>query len=223
MDRSVRGRAERNWILHPGARLRIDMHPGQYTVLNAKETRIVENAIRDLEYHCQILDQMGLDETAKVQIHVGGVYGDRAASMLRFEEVCGKLPEKIRRRLVIENDERSYSLADCLRISEATGCPVVFDVYHHFLLNEAEPLHEALAAAAQTCQENDGLPIVDYSSVLPSGRFGRHADTLDSADFVQFLEHSRPNDFDVMLEIKDKELSALQAVKIARHDSRRLM
>lgn len=200
--------------------VRVDMHPGQYTLLNAKEPRIVENAIRDLEYHALILDQMGLDETAKVQIHVGGVYGDRSASMRRFTETYGELAAPIRRRLVIENDERSYPLADCLEISEATGCPVVFDIYHHSLLNQDEPLHEALAAAAGTWEATDGLPILDYSSALPGGRYGRHADTLDPEDFEHFLRRTRPYDFDVMLEIKDKELSAIQAVEIARSDSR---
>ena len=200
--------------------VRIDMHPGQYTLLNAKETRIVENAIRDLEYHCQILDQMGLDKTAKVQIHVGGVYGDRSASMRRFAEAFGQLAAPIRRRVAIENDERSYPLADCLEISEATGCPVVFDVYHHSLLNQDEPLHEALNAAAETWEVTDGLPILDYSSSLPGGRFGRHADTLDPEDFEQFLRRTYPYDFDVMLEIKDKEISALRAVAVAQNDPR---
>ena len=37
---------------------------------------------------------------------------------------------------------------------------------------------------------------------------------------MRFLEQSRPFDFDVMLEIKDKETSALKAVEIARTDER---
>ena len=200
--------------------IRIDMHPGQYTLLNAKEPRIVTNAIRDLQYHCDVLDLMELDETAKVQIHVGGVYGDREASMQRFVDAVGGLPRSLRRRLVIENDERSYPLPDCLGVSAQTGCPVVLDVYHHSLLNHGESLSEALAAAAMTWKAADGLPIVDYSSPLPRGRFGRHADTLDPEDFGRFLKDSLPNDFDVMLEIKDKEVSALRAVALAQSDPR---
>jgi len=140
--------------------------------------------------------------------------------MQRFVEALRELAGPIRRRLVIENDERSYPLADCLRISEETGCPVVFDVYHHSLLGRGEPLPEALSAAAQTWEKTDGLPIVDYSSALPGGRFGRHADTLDPEGFEKFLDHSRPNDFDAMLEIKDKEISALRAVALAQNDPR---
>ena len=77
-----------------------------------------------------------------------------------------------------------------------------------------------LASAAETWSAADGIPIVDYSSPLPGGRFGQHAETLDADDFGAFLAASREVDVDVMLEIKDKELSALRAVELARGDAR---
>jgi UV DNA damage endonuclease len=52
------------------------MHPDQFVVLNSPNEKIVQNSINELTYHCRILDMMRLDETAKVQIHIGGVYGD---------------------------------------------------------------------------------------------------------------------------------------------------
>lgn len=205
-------------IQHLG--IRIDMHPGQYTVLNSPDEKVVKNAMRDLVYHVGVLDEMGLDATAKVQIHVGGVYGDREASLARFITRARLLPETIRRRLVIENDERSYDLADCLQVAEATGLPVVLDVYHHALNNRGESVAAALSAAHETWSSEDGPPIVDYSSPLPGGRFGRHAESLDEADFRAFLAASRETDFDVMLEIKDKEASARRAVEIAQSAGR---
>lgn len=206
------------WVSEQG--VRIDMHPGQYTVLNAKEDRIVANAILDLEYHCDVLDLMGLDHSAKIQIHVGGVYGDRAASMERFVNAVRCLPEGIGARLVIENDERSFPLEDCLTLSSRIGIPVVFDAYHHDLLNRGEPLRDALATAGETWGSEDGIPIVDYSSPAAGGRFGRHAETLDVRHFKMFLAQSAPHDFDLMLEIKDKELSALRAAALAGDDVR---
>jgi UV DNA damage endonuclease len=56
-------------------RIRISMHPGQYTVLNTQREPILENSIRELEYHTQVLDSMNLDTSAKMQLHIGGVYG----------------------------------------------------------------------------------------------------------------------------------------------------
>lgn len=206
------------FLRHVG--VRIDMHPGQYTVLNSPDKKVAENAVRDLVYHVGVLDEMGLDATAKVQVHLGGVYGDREASLARVIARAKLLPETIRRRLVIENDERSYDLADCLRVAEATRLPVVLDVYHHRLKSRGESVAQALQAAAETWTADDGLPIVDYSAPLPGGRFGQHAESLGEAGFRAFLRSSRGTDFDVMLEIKDKETSALRAVKIARGDRR---
>jgi UV DNA damage endonuclease len=205
-------------IQHEG--VRIDMHPGQYTVLNSPDESVVKNAMRDLVYHVGVLDEMGLDQAAKVQIHLGGVYGDHEASLARFIARARILPETIRRRLVIENDERHFALADCLRAADGAHLPVLLDVYHHRLKNDGELLVDALAAAAETWSAADGIPIVDYSSPLPGGRFGQHAETLDADVFRQFLNETRGLDADVMLEIKDKELSALRAVELARGDPR---
>jgi UV DNA damage endonuclease len=205
-------------IQHDG--IRIDMHPGQYTVLNSPDEKVAKNAVRDLVYHVGVLDEMGLDPTAKVQIHLGGVYGDRETSLARFIARAKLLPETVRRRLAIENDERSFGLADCLRVAEAVRLPVLLDVYHHRLKNDGESLADALVAAAETWSAADGVPMVDYSLPLPGGRFGQHAETLDDDDFRRFVHASRGVDVDVMLEIKDKELSALRAVELARGDPR---
>jgi UV DNA damage endonuclease len=40
-------------------------------------------------------------------------------------------------------------------------------------------------------------------------------ETIDLKEFTKFLDKSKPYDFDVMLEIKDKEKSALGAVEVA--------
>ena len=157
---------------------------------------------------------MGLDAANKIQIHVGGVYGDRAASMKRFAARFRKLPARVKRRLVVENDERSYGLADCLSVHAATGVPVVFDTLHHAANNRGEDLREALMAAGATWRETDGLPMVDYSSQKTDGRPGAHAHVLDTGDFRSFLAAARGLDLDVMLEVKDKERSALTALSI---------
>jgi UV DNA damage endonuclease len=201
-------------------RMRISMHPDQFVIINAQDPAIVERSLAELAYHAAVLDAMGLDATAKIQLHVGGVYGDKAASMARFCREYERLEEPVRRRLVIENDDRRYTLADCLRIHEETGIPVLFDAFHHRVVSSGEPVDEAVERCSATWQADDGVLMVDYSTQAPGERRGKHAETLDTDHFAQFLIDTAPTDMDIMLEIKDKEKSALRAIEIALRDGR---
>ena len=196
-----------------GNELRISMHPDQFVLINSPEERIFNNSSGELSYHADVLDLLGLDRTAKIQIHAGGVYGDKAASMERFITRYGKLPSKIRDRLVIENDERLYSLADCMQLHARTGAPVLFDAFHFSCNNSGERLRDAVRDAARTWSGPDGIPMVDYSSQQKGKRPGTHAQSIDIRSFRKFLKETEGLDLDIMLEIKDKERSALRALK----------
>jgi UV DNA damage endonuclease len=197
--------------------MRISMHPDQFTLINTPDEKVLAAGIRELEYHAEVLDLMGLDATHKVQIHVGGVYGNKPESVNRFARRYEALSDGVKRRLAIENDDRLYSLADCLEIHRRTGVPVVFDAFHHRLLQaDGLPVRRALEAAAATWKPEDGALMVDYSSQEPGKRPGTHAGTIDLADFQAFLDAAAGLDFDVMLEIKDKDASALKAVRLLR-------
>jgi UV DNA damage endonuclease len=199
---------------------RISMHPDQFVLLNAPDKGVLRRSIADLEYQVQVLDLMGLDRSAKVQVHVGGVYGDKPAGIERFVHQYDLLEPAIRERLVIENDERLYSLSDCLAIHERTGIPVIADTFHHSLLNNGEQFFSLFNQVWKTWKTNDGIPMIDYSSQEPGKRVGAHASHIVAEDFRQFLKATLPADFDIMLEIKDKEKSALGALATARDDPR---
>ena len=200
--------------------IRISMHPGQYTVLNSPDPGILERTIKELRYHADVLDALDLDVSAKVQIHVGGVYGDKNESLGRFIQRYHDLDEVFKRRLVIENDDRNYTVHDCMRIYAETGVPILFDVFHHELNHSGSSGAKTLAAITKTWQEHDGIPMVDYSYHRIGGRKVSHTESIDSSHFERFLATTRPYDFDIMLEIKDKETSAMKAVEIARKDKR---
>jgi UV DNA damage endonuclease len=203
-----------------GHRMRISMHPDQFVVINAKDPGIVDRSVAELRYHARVLDALHLDAAAKIQIHVGGVYGDKEAAMERFCREYARLDEGILRRLVVENDDSRYTLADCLRIHAETGIPVLFDVFHHTVNPSGEGVAEAVELSGATWRPHDGILMVDYSTAMPGGRRGRHTESIDTADFAEFLGRTAPADMDIMLEIKDKEKSALAAVGIARQDGR---
>lgn len=196
--------------------IRISMHPDQFILLNSDKKEVVANSIAELDYHARFLDAMGLDKTAKIQIHVGGVYENKEEAIKRFIQVYKKLPENIKSRLVIENDDKLYSLKDCLEISKAVKVPVLFDFFHHECLNNGETWPEAFELASKTWKKKDGIPLTDYSIQKVDERKGAHATSIDEEAFKKFLTEMKGADFDLMLEIKDKEKSALKAVAIAK-------
>ncbi|MCG6918165.1 MAG: UV DNA damage repair endonuclease UvsE [Deltaproteobacteria bacterium] len=196
--------------------IRISMHPDQFVIINALKKDVVERSVKELEYHCTVLDKMGLDRSAKIQIHLGGVYGDKVSAMDRFIASYNSLSTPLKSRLVIENDDRSYSLEDCLAVHHKIGIPIIFDVFHHQCLNNGETLRQALELSGNTWTKADGIPMVDYSSQQRGQRSGSHAKTLNPEMFKKFLHEASGLDFDLMLEIKDKETSALKALEILR-------
>ncbi|HOW36747.1 MAG TPA: UV DNA damage repair endonuclease UvsE [Candidatus Pacearchaeota archaeon] len=195
---------------------RISMHPDQFVLINSPNKEIVKRSIDELNYHCEVLEAMHLDNSAKVQIHVGGIYNNKPEAMQRFIENYNKLPEKIKKRLCIENDDRLFSLKDCLQIHKTTQIPIIFDFFHHECLNNKEPTSEAVKLASQTWKKQDGILMADYSSQEKDERKGKHAETIDLKDFQEKINQAKQNknlDFDVMLEIKDKEKSAIKVIK----------
>ena len=197
-------------------RMRVSMHPDQFVVLNTKDEEILERSIAELFYHADVLDLLGTGRNAKIQIHIGGVYGDKAASIERFIGRARVLPPGVAKRLVIENDERLYSLKDCLHVHKKTGLPVVLDVFHHSCNHNGESLREAILLAEKTWRKQDGPPIIDYSSQEKGRRLGTHSRTINIRHFTAFLRQTRDRNPDIMLEIKDKEKSALKALRFLR-------
>lgn len=196
--------------------MRISMHPDQFVLLHSPKENVVESSIAELEYHAAVLDALELEKTHKIQIHLGGAYGDKEDSIQKFVERYKRLPSSVQRRLVVENDDRIYSVKDCLKLNEETGIPILFDNFHHSLNNNGESIREAGQLCFNTWLSKDGIPMTDYSSqdTEPGKRIGKHCEHIDTLDFKKYLEEMKGLDFDVMLEIKDKEVSALEAMQV---------
>ena len=197
--------------------IRISMHPDQFTLINSLDEDIFRRSESELLYHTHVLDLMKLDPSAKVQIHIGGVYNDKAKSIKRFVSRFNQLHTNIKKRLVIENDHKCYTVDDCLVIHKETNIPVLLDVFHHSINGVDVDLKEIFKLVRKTWKHKDGLPMVDYSSQKKGGTPGQHAESLHLPHFKQFIHSTRGYDFDMMLEIKDKEKSALRAVRTVQN------
>jgi UV DNA damage endonuclease len=199
-------------------RLRVSMHPGQFTILNSPRPEVVANSVKELEYHAAVLEALGVDDSHKIVIHLGGIYEDKRESLSRFIENCRGLDRRIKGRLVIENDERCYTVADALGASKAIGVPVVFDVFHHLWNPALEQLsvRSIIGLAAKTWGKRDGRVKIHYSNQWPGGSAGAHSKSISVGKFLQFYETIHDLDLDIMLEVKDKQQSVLKLSQALR-------
>ncbi len=192
-------------------KIRVSMHPDQFVVLNSPTKSIVEKSIKEIEYHCDVLDLLGIGSDGKITLHVGGMYGNKEEAIERFISNYNGLSKRIKERIVIENDDKIYTVDDCLYINKKTRVPVVFDYFH----NECNPIKKVnYTKIIKTWKKKDGNPIFHYSDQLEGGRKGSHSLTIDVKEYKKFKKEIKKYNMDLMLEVKDKELSVLKVKNV---------
>ena len=190
---------------------RITFHPGQYNVIGTNNKEAFQHTIDDLKYHCDILDQMELDQNSVVVIHGGGVYGNKKKTIERWCKQFYELPENVQKRLVLENCEKNFSIEDCLEVSEKINIPVVFDT-HHFecykLLHKDEefnPPDEYMHAVLETWWRRNIKPKFHVSE-QGSGKIGHHSDFIEEIpEYLLEIPEKFGCKIDIMIEAKLKE------------------
>ena len=145
---------------------RLSFHPGQFCVLASPNEEVVLNAMNELDKSAQIMDFMGLPESrmAKINIHVGGAYGDKKTALERFCKNFLRLQPSAQARLTVENDDKAnmYSVKDLYEgVYKVVGIPIVFDYFHHKFCTGDMTEEEALKLAASTW--GDVKPCTHYS------------------------------------------------------------
>lgn len=187
---------------------RISAHPDHFTILNPVKEEVLEASVRDLDYHVKLFEAMGLfDYRYKLVLHVGGLYGDKHSAAERFKVNFAKLPDRIRKRIILENDDKSFTAADVLGICNELGIPMVLDVHHHACVNYGERLEELLPEIYRTWAGEPDRPKIHFSSPRSAKEFRSHADYIDYNDFIEFINRAKVfnNDIDIMLEAKMKD------------------
>lgn len=193
--------------------IQVSMHPGQYTVLNTPNESFLANALRDLDYHAAILDLMELDSVHKIILHGGGAYGEKERSIGVLLDRIAKLPQEISRRLVLENDTRTFNAEDILFICRQAWLPAVFDVFHHQVLPSLDGLDERAVISLFRDTWSGQRQEIHYSDPNPEKARDAHSESVDVARFGVFLQKVEDLELDVMLEVKDKQASVLKLRK----------
>ncbi|KAB5531414.1 UV-endonuclease UvdE-domain-containing protein [Coniochaeta sp. 2T2.1] len=203
---------------------RVTMHPGQFTQLGSPRKEVIAGSVRDLEYHDELLSLLKLPQQqnrdAVMIIHMGGVFGDKAATLDRFREnYANLLSSSIKARLVLENDDVSWSVHDLLPVCEELDIPLVLDFHHHNIVFDPTKLREGTYDITQpelmdrilaTWRRKGIRPKMHYSEQCPGAVTPR--DRRKHSPRVMTLPPCPP-DMDLMIEAKDKEQAVFELMR----------
>jgi len=188
-------------------KMRVSSHLDHFVLLNSISNKVYEDSVKDLIYHLGMFEAMGLDKNYKFVLHVGGMYKNKEDSIKKFYERVEKLDDRLKERIILENDDKSFNSIDVLEICNKLKIPMVLDVHHHNCNRSDIELNELLNKAFDTWNNEILNPKIHYSSPKDSKNFRSHADYINVDAFNSFLEtaSSVNRDFDIMLEAKQKD------------------
>ena len=193
--------------------MRLTSHPGPFNKLASPKERVFQLTYKDLKVHGDLFDMIGLPRTpyAKLNIHVGAAYGDKPFALDNFCRNFERLPENVRSRLTVENDDKT-SLYSTLELYEGVykriGIPIVFDYHHHMLHPGGQTEQEALELALSTW--GDIKPVVHYAESRSVEQNNPKIKPQAHSDMIRNPFDDYGNEFDVMIEAKHKELALLE-------------
>ncbi len=184
-------------------KLRTCFHPDQFVVLNSQRPDVVDKSVQEIEYQAQISEWIGADV---VNIHGGGAYGDKPKALADFARTLDRLSSRVRSRLTVENDDKTYTPTDLLPICNAESIPLVYDVHHHRCNPDGLTVEQATRKALATWDREPmfhiSSPIEGWKGPKPE----RHHDFIDVKDFPECWRRKK---ITVEVEAKAKEAAVL--------------
>ncbi|KAI4675171.1 UV-damage endonuclease [Alternaria novae-zelandiae] len=200
---------------------RVTTHPGQFTQLGSPRKQVIDNAMRDLEYHAEMLSLLKLpeqqDRDAVMILHLGGAYGDKPAAIERFKENYARLPQGVKNRLVLENDDVVWNMHELLPLCEELNIPFVLDYHHHNILFDETQIREGTKDVMDyyprilaTWEKKGITPKMHYSEQTPPA-ITRTKRRKHSPRVMTFPPC--PDTMDLMIEAKDKEQAVFELMR----------
>ncbi|MHC0038535.1 UV DNA damage repair endonuclease UvsE [Pseudoneobacillus sp. C159] len=196
-------------------KLRVSFHPSQFTLFTSPREEVTRNAVKDMEYHYNMLRAMNALDTGIINIHIGGAYGDKNQTLSRFHKNLTQLPFEIKKQMTLENDDKTYNVGETLATCEKENIPMILD-YHHYMANKGElDLANYLERIFHTWNATNNIPKVHLSSPKSEQAYRAHADFV-SVDFIlPFLKMAKAlnQDFDIMIEAKQKNIAMQKLIE----------
>lgn len=194
--------------------LRVDTHPNEFNVINSAKPDVVESSIRNLWFHVHLFEDLSYP-LGKMVLHVGSSEGGKDVALKRFIDNFNAMPSEIGRKLMLENDDKTFTAAETLSLCKTLNLPMVFDMHHHNCNNNGEQAEELIGDIISTWKDEKLPPKFHFSSPKDSPLDRKHSDFIVAEDFIRFIEICKPydKDIDVMLEAKQKDLSLYKLMK----------
>ena len=187
--------------------IRLSFHPDQFVLLSSPSAEVTRKSIAELDYQAMLAEMIGADV---LNIHAGGVYGDKQAALKRLRENFQSLPERVQSRLTLENDDVSYTVNDLLPVCQKLAVPLVYDVHHHRCNKDRLTVQEATNASIQTWEAAGRGEAYFHLSSPKNGWQGKdpkpHAEMIAMSDFP---EEWIGLDVTIDIEAKAKELAVI--------------
>ena len=193
--------------------IRLSFHPDQFNVLSSPNPEVVKKTIEELRYQAMLAELIDADV---INIHAGGVYGNKEKALQRLHKNLLDLPENIFNRLTLENDDVSYAPADLLPLCKSLNMPMVYDVHHHRCLPDGLSEEQVTKQVMSIWQAVEREPYFHLSSPKNGWKQGSpkpHADYINAADFPPCWKGLSAT---VDVEAKAKELAVLQLMNDLR-------
>jgi len=187
--------------------LRTSFHPDQFILLSSPKQEVTRRSIADLRYQVEVAEWVGADV---INIHAGGAYGNKNEALKRLVRQIRRLPQNVRNRLTLENDDRLYTPRDLLPICKKLKIPLVYDIHHHRCLPDGLSIKDATHQVLKTWNRE---PLFHISSPLQpweNGNNRNHHDYINLKDFPVFWLNL---DITVEVEAKAKELAVLKLMR----------
>ncbi len=181
--------------------IRLSFHPDQFTLLSSPDEGVTARSLAELAYHAEAAELIGADV---ITLHGGGAYGDKGAALARLARAIERLPESIRSRLALENDDRIYAPADLLPLCARYRIPFVYDIHHHRCHADGLLVEEVTDLALATWAREPLFHLSSPRAGWDGGDPRPHHDFIDPADIPACW---RPLRLTVEVEAKAKELA----------------